>query len=136
MAPLDLPDGRPPLAKEFSEAQLMHRIAMLLGGVGGSMRVVFVPGYGEQRCDCRPSLGDDGYQHKAACASNQPFKEAYWSVGAEYGTEAEDSPMAGAAIYGTGDTLRAALEQAGDDARLWRSDIKVGVEAEKEAHGG
>lgn len=52
------------------------------------------------------------------------------------GTEAEDSPMAGAAIYGTGLTLRAALEQAGDDARLWRSDIKVGVEAEKEAHGG
>lgn len=45
-----------------------------------------------------------------------------WRVGAEYGREAEDSPMAGAATYGVGDTLRAALMMAGSDAGLWIND--------------
>lgn len=36
---------------------------------------------------------------------------AEWLVAVEWGQEAEDSPMAGAASYGTGDTLEQALDQ-------------------------
>lgn len=48
--------------------------------------------------------------------------EGDWSVMAEYGSEADDSPMAGAAVYGMGGSLRAALMPAGDDAGLWQAD--------------
>jgi hypothetical protein len=115
MSPLDLPDGRPPLAREFSEAQLMHRIVTnCIAAQGGALGVSFIPERTREGSDAKV--------------------EAHWMVGAEYGREAPDSPMAGAAIYGTGLTLRAALEQAGDDARLWRSDAKVAAEVEKESH--
>jgi hypothetical protein len=49
-------------------------------------------------------------------------EEGDWSVMAEYGSEAADSPMAGAAVYGMGGSLRAALMPAGDDAGLWEAD--------------
>lgn len=41
-----------------------------------------------------------------------------WIVSAEYGREAPDSPMVGAAAYGLG-SLREALTIAGIDAGLW-----------------
>lgn len=120
--PLDLPDGKPPLAKEFATAQLMARIVdrCIDTNEGGSLAIALIP--------AQPSRPD---------ADDQPANAAaHWLVSAEYGSEASDSPMVGAAIYGTGPTLRVALEQAGDDARLWRSDIKVAAEVEKEAHSG
>jgi hypothetical protein len=41
-----------------------------------------------------------------------------WVVGMEWGKEAEDSPMAGAAAYGLDDSLDAALERCLGDAGL------------------
>lgn len=38
-----------------------------------------------------------------------------WSVGIHWGSEAEDSPMVGAATYGMGDTLTEALIEAAAD---------------------
>jgi hypothetical protein len=48
--------------------------------------------------------------------------EGDWSVMVEYGVEAPDSPMAGAATYGLAGTLRGALMRAGADAGLWEYD--------------
>lgn len=45
-----------------------------------------------------------------------------FSVMVEYGSEAEDSPMVGAAVYGMAGTLRGALMRAGADAGLWVHD--------------
>lgn len=61
----------------------------------------------------------------AFCASNEDAHVAIvkssgddeWSVGIEWGREAEDSPMVGAAAYGADTNLTAALEQALKDAR-------------------
>lgn len=39
-----------------------------------------------------------------------------WMLMAEYGREAPDSPMAGAATYGMDDDVRACIEQGLDDA--------------------
>lgn len=41
-----------------------------------------------------------------------------WIVSLIWGQEAEDSPMAGAASYGVGDTLAEALGQVYDELRL------------------
>lgn len=125
MTPLDLPDGKPPLAKEFSTAQLMARIVdrCIDTDDGGSLALAFYPA---QMVEVRIEEG----------GGQREISAAYWLVSAEYGREASDSPMAGAAINGTGPTLRLALEQAGDDARLWRSDLKYVAEVEKEQHGG
>jgi hypothetical protein len=49
-----------------------------------------------------------------------------WHVGAEYGREAPDSAMAGAATYGQGSTLREALMVAGADCGLWINDGSLG----------
>jgi hypothetical protein len=43
-------------------------------------------------------------------------RDGGWLVSSEYGEEAEDSPMAGAAIYGHDDDLDTALDQALKDA--------------------
>lgn len=48
-----------------------------------------------------------------------------WSVMAEFGREAPDSPMVGGAAYGMGDTLREALEPAGADCGLWEQEEKT-----------
>lgn len=48
-----------------------------------------------------------------------------WVVSAEYGKEAPDSPMVGAATYGLGG-LRKALRVAGIDAGLWTEDDDLG----------
>lgn len=45
-----------------------------------------------------------------------------YSAGAEWGQEAPDSPMAGAASYGTGDTLEEAVEELLADAGYPRPD--------------
>lgn len=46
-------------------------------------------------------------------------EDGNWVVAAEYGREAEDSPMAGAAVYGAGETAREGIMQAGADVKLW-----------------
>lgn len=38
-----------------------------------------------------------------------------WSVAVQFGREAEDSPMAGGALYGYGATAEAAVQEALDD---------------------
>lgn len=52
-------------------------------------------------------------------------KKKGWSVMAEFGREAEDSPMVGGAAYGMGSTLREALEPAGVDCGLWEREEKT-----------
>lgn len=39
----------------------------------------------------------------------------FWLVGLEFGREAEDSPMAGGAAYGTGKTLAEAAERVAEE---------------------
>lgn len=49
-------------------------------------------------------------------------KNGQWSTAAEFGSEAEDSPMAGGAAYGSGETLDECLDQMLKDTR---ADIKL-----------
>jgi hypothetical protein len=52
-----------------------------------------------------------------------------WSFAAEYGREAPDSPMAGAATYGMDDDPRACIEEALSDAGYGEGGRRVREEA-------
>lgn len=60
---------------------------------------------------------DQGVVGVSRHGPDHPRSPNEWSIHMEFGREAEDSPMAGGAAYGMGDTLEEALNQALKDLR-------------------
>ena len=53
-----------------------------------------------------------------SCSFESSIETQPWTVAITWGSEAEGSPMAGAAAYGTGDTLEDALASAKAEAGI------------------